>query len=86
MTRRAVVVLDLVLWVAVVVGVDFVFFRHRFWERLLANVGIVLVLAAFSLPFLKRPRAAAALSRDEPPSKGDCLVLRARWRHDRTDR
>jgi len=55
MTRRAVVVLDLVLWVAVVVGVDFVFFRHRFWERLLANVGIVLVLAAFYLRFLKHP-------------------------------
>ncbi len=41
--------------VAVVVGVDVVFFRNRFWERLLANVGIVLLFAAFYLRFLKRP-------------------------------
>ena len=47
--------LYVVLWVAVVVGVDFLFFRHRFWERLMANVGIALVLAAFGLRFLKHP-------------------------------
>ncbi len=40
--------------VAVVVGVDVLFFRHRFWERLMVNVGIVLVFAAFGLRFLKR--------------------------------
>jgi hypothetical protein len=34
--------------------VDLLFFRHRFLERLLANVGIVLVFAAFYLRFLKR--------------------------------
>ena len=55
MARRTVVVLYVVLWVAVVVGVDFLFFRHRFWERLMANVGIALVLAAFGLRFLKHP-------------------------------
>jgi hypothetical protein len=55
MGRRAAVVLYVVLLVAVVVGVDFLFFRHRFWERLMANVGIVLVSAAFYLRFLKRP-------------------------------
>jgi len=37
--------------VAVVVGVDVLFFRHRVWERLAANVGIVLVFAAFGLRF-----------------------------------
>ena len=31
--------------VAVVVGVDVLFFRNRFWERLIVNVGIVLVFA-----------------------------------------
>jgi len=31
------------------------FFRHQFWERLIANVGIVLVFAAFYFRFLKRP-------------------------------
>jgi hypothetical protein len=41
--------------VAVVVGVDVLFFRNFFWARLLANVGIVLVFGAFYLRFLKRP-------------------------------
>ena len=41
--------------VAVVVGVDVLFFRNRFLERLMVNVGIVLVFAAFYLRFLKRP-------------------------------
>ena len=39
--------------VAVVVGVDLLFFRNRFWERLMVNVGIVLVFGAFYLRFLK---------------------------------
>jgi hypothetical protein len=38
---------------AVIVGVDLVFFRNRFWERLMVNVGIVLVFAAFYFRFLK---------------------------------
>jgi len=37
------------------VGVDFAFLRHRFWERLIVNIGIVLVFAAFYLRFLRRP-------------------------------
>jgi hypothetical protein len=41
--------------VAAVVAVDILFFRNRFWERLMANVGIVLVFGAFYLRFLKRP-------------------------------
>lgn len=40
---------------AVIVALDVAFFRHRFWERLLVNVGTVLVFAAFYLRFLKRP-------------------------------
>lgn len=40
--------------VAVVVGVDILFFRHNFWERLIVNLGIVLVFAAFGVRFLKR--------------------------------
>ena len=40
--------------VAVVVAVDVLFFRHLFWARLLANIAVVLVFAAFSLKFLKR--------------------------------
>jgi hypothetical protein len=41
--------------VAVVVGVDVMFFRNRFWERLIVNVGLVLVFAGFYLRFLKHP-------------------------------
>jgi uncharacterized membrane protein len=53
--KRPVVVLYVLGLVAVVVGVDILFFRNRFWERLMANVGIVLVFAAFYSRFLKRP-------------------------------
>jgi hypothetical protein len=53
MGRQAVVVLYVLGLVAVVVGVDVMFFRNRFWERLIVNIGIVLVFAAFYLRFLK---------------------------------
>ncbi len=55
MGRQAGVVLYVLAMVAVVVGVDVLFFRNRFWERLIVNVGIVLVFGAFYLWFLKRP-------------------------------
>jgi hypothetical protein len=55
MGRQAVVVLYALALVAVVVCVDILFFRHHFWERLIVNVGIVLVFGAFYLRFLKRP-------------------------------
>ena len=51
MRRQAAVVVYVLALVAVVVGVDILFFRHHFWERLIANVGIVLVFAAFYLRF-----------------------------------
>ncbi len=54
MGRQAGIVLYVSALVAVVVGVDVLFFRHRFWERLMANVGIVLVFAAFYLRLLRR--------------------------------
>jgi len=40
--------------VAVIVAVDLLFFKDRFWERLTANLGIVLVFAAFHFRFLRR--------------------------------
>jgi ribosomal protein L13 len=55
MGRQVAVVLYVVAMAAVIVGVDFVFFRNRFWERLIVNIGIVLVFAAFYLRFLRRP-------------------------------
>ena len=54
MGGKAAVVLYVLAMVAVVVGVDVLFFRHHFWARLAVNVGIVLVFAAFYLRFLKR--------------------------------
>jgi hypothetical protein len=51
--RHTAVVLYVLALVAVVVGVDILFFRHHFWERLIVNVGIVLVFLAFSFRFLK---------------------------------
>ena len=44
---RTAVVLYLLALVAVVVGVDVLFFRHHVLERLIVNIGIVLVFAAF---------------------------------------
>jgi len=55
MGRRAAIVLYVLALVAVVVGVDVLFLRHHFWERLIVNVGIVLVFAVVYLGFLKRP-------------------------------
>jgi len=53
--KQAAVVVYVLALVAVVVGVDVLFFRHHFWERLAVNVGIVLVFGAFYWRFLKRP-------------------------------
>lgn len=48
MTRQA------ALYALVMVSVDVLFFRHKIWERLVVNIGIVLVFAAFYFRFLKR--------------------------------
>jgi hypothetical protein len=40
MGRQVAVVLYVVAMAAVIVGVDFVFFRNRFWERLTVNLGV----------------------------------------------
>jgi len=55
MGRPVPVVVYVVAMAAVIVSVDFVFFRNRFWERLIVNVGIVLVFVAFYLRFFRRP-------------------------------
>jgi uncharacterized membrane protein YfcA len=51
-TRTAVVLYVLAL-IVVVVGVDVLFLRHHTVERLIANIGIVLVFAAFYFAFFK---------------------------------
>jgi len=54
MGKQTAAVLYVLAMVAVIVGVDVLFFRHQFWERLAVNVGIVLVFVAFYFRFLKR--------------------------------
>lgn len=54
MGRQTALVAFVLALVAVVVGVDVLFLKHRFWERLAANIGIVLVFGAFGVRFLKR--------------------------------
>ena len=55
MGRSAAGALYVVAMAAVVIGVDVLFFRGHIWERLAANVGIVLVFGAFSFRFLHHP-------------------------------
>ena len=55
MNRTALLIICLVVMVAIIVGVDLLFFRSatHFWERLMVNVGIVLIFVGFILRFLK---------------------------------
>ena len=55
MPRNIYVVPYILVLIAVVVSVDLLFFKNRFWERLIVNIGIVLVFAAFYFRFLKNP-------------------------------
>ncbi|MFL7812174.1 MAG: hypothetical protein ACK2TT_07845 [Anaerolineales bacterium] len=55
MTIKPLHIIYPLVMVAVIISLDLLFFRQRFhfWERLMANVGIVLVFTAFYLRFLK---------------------------------
>jgi len=55
MGKQMTTALYVILMAAVIVAIDFLFFKSRFWERLTVNVGIVFVFAAFYFRFLKRP-------------------------------
>lgn len=54
MPRNAYILLCILILTVGIVVVDVLFFRHHFLARLLANIGIVLVVAAFYLRFLKK--------------------------------
>lgn len=75
MTRNKSVVIYVLLMIAVVLGIDVLFFRNRFWERLAANIGIVLVFTAFYFRFLRnsyikpRHRLVAKTVRGKPATK-----------------
>ena len=55
MTRNMSVVFYIVVLIVIIISVDLLFFKHQFWERLIVNISIVLVFAAFYLRFLKNP-------------------------------
>lgn len=46
-------VVYIVAMIAVIVAVDVLFFRGRFWPRLLVNIGMVVVFLAFYLRFFR---------------------------------
>lgn len=52
MNKSTTRVIYLLAMMATVVIVDILFFRHRFWERLIVNIGIVLAYVAFYLALL----------------------------------
>jgi hypothetical protein len=54
MSRQIAVMLYVAAMIVVIVGIDFGFFRNRFWERLAVNVGVVLVFGAFYFRFLRQ--------------------------------
>lgn len=53
MGRQAVIVIYIFVMVAVIIGADLLFFRNRLWERLIANIGLVLLFIAFYMRFLR---------------------------------
>ena len=55
MDRNIAIALYLAAMIAVIVGVDVAFFRNRFWERLIASIGIVLLFGAFYARLFGRP-------------------------------
>jgi hypothetical protein len=53
MARPMIAVFYVLAMIAVIVTVDALIFRNHFWERLMVNLGIVLMFVAFYLRFLK---------------------------------
>ena len=51
---RIAVIIYVAAMIGLILGLDIAFFRHRFWERLAANLGVVLLFAAFYFRFLRR--------------------------------
>jgi hypothetical protein len=52
--RQVVSAVYVLAMVGLIVGLDVAFFQHRFWPRLMVNVGTVLVFVAFYLRFFRR--------------------------------
>lgn len=72
MERSIVVMLYVAVMIAVVLGVDFGFFRHRFWERLAVNVGIVWCSGLFTSDSSGHSKAVDNYQR---PAREKCAVM-----------
>ena len=46
MEKHVIIIIYVMVLIAVIVGVDFLFFKRDFWARLMLNIGIVLVFFA----------------------------------------
>ena len=53
MNVSSLTMLCVVLMATVIIGVDVLFFKNFFWERLVVNTGIALIFIACYLRFLK---------------------------------
>ena len=53
MEKNILAAVYVLVMVIIIVSVDILFFRDHFWERLLSNVGIVLIFIAFYLRFMR---------------------------------
>ena len=54
MRSQTTIALYLLAMVAVIVALDVLLLRNRFWPRLAVNVGIVLIFAAFYFELLRK--------------------------------
>jgi hypothetical protein len=53
MLRNATVTIYILVMIALIIGVDVLFLKDRFWLRLFVNVGIVLVFVAIYFAVLR---------------------------------
>lgn len=54
MAKSLPLVIFVLLMMTIIVAVDVLFFRNHFWERLIANITIVLVFIALFFVFFNR--------------------------------
>ena len=69
MLRLVEIALYVAVMVAVIIGLDLEFFKHRLWERLTLNIGLVLVFAAFAMRFLKASMTRTLAETAKGPEK-----------------
>ncbi len=54
MDKNTITIILILGMAAIIITVDVLFFRHQFWERLSANIGIVLIFIAIYFRFIAK--------------------------------